>query len=524
MKAVIYARVSSREQEETGYSLDSQIKLAEEYAKNKEFELVKIFKNSESASGKQVRKTFYEMLAFATKNKVGVILCEKIDRLTRNPKDASIIDEWIQEDDSRQIHFVKENFILSKNTRAHENLVWDMKVAIARFYTNNLSEEVRKGQKEKISQGWLPTKPPLGYKTVGDKGKKIHVINDDVAPFITKMFEKYSSGLYSIKKLSDEMYEEGFRSRNNSKVVKSRTHDLLTDPFYYGKLRWKGKVYDGQHQALISKDLFDRVQKLSSSRTTPTYSTHSYLFKGLIRCAECGGTVTWEIQKGTVYGHCNRYRNCSKKTFYKEAELESQVSEIFETLQIKNERLAGWIKQALQESHKSEVEYRLNALKSLQNQLQRVRQRIDRIYEDRLDNRIDTALYDSKSAQFRDERDSLEAEIKRYNETGDKQKDLCINIFDLSQKARKLYQKATLEEKRKLISLVFESMLIENGVIKFTYTKPFEVLASAVLETNRSKAVNSIKSPITIFELLENGSTEGQKSPLNPDLQPLLRG
>ena len=102
------------------------------------------------------------MLKYARKNNINIILCEKIDRLTRNLKGAATISDWIQESDKKEVHFVKENFIVNKNTKAHENFVWDMKVAVARFYTNNLSEEVRKGQKEKIAQGWLPTKPPVG--------------------------------------------------------------------------------------------------------------------------------------------------------------------------------------------------------------------------------------------------------------------------------------------------------------------------------------------------------------------------
>ena len=142
IKSIIYCRVSSKEQEEAGYSLDSQEKLLKEYADKNNFKIEKVYRISESASGKQIRKTFNEMLQVATKNKVDVILCEKTDRLTRNPKDAVIIDDWVKEDARREIHFVKENFILNQQTKAHENLVWDMKVAIARFYTNNLSEEV----------------------------------------------------------------------------------------------------------------------------------------------------------------------------------------------------------------------------------------------------------------------------------------------------------------------------------------------------------------------------------------------
>ena len=220
IKAVIYARVSSREQEETGYSLEAQIKLLEEYAIKEGYEVVRIFRNSESASGKIIRKTFNEMLRFVNTEGISVILCEKIDRLTRNPKDAGIMSEWVKESKEREIHFVKESFVVNEETRAHENFVWDMKVAVAHFYINNLSEEVRKGQKEKISQGWLPTKPPVGYKTIGEKGHKIHIVNEDVAPMVVKMFKLYATGNYSTKALADKMHELGLRNANGNKIVK----------------------------------------------------------------------------------------------------------------------------------------------------------------------------------------------------------------------------------------------------------------------------------------------------------------
>ena len=133
IKCVIYARVSSRDQEDKGYSLPAQVKLLEEYAIKLDLIVIKIFRISESASGKQIRKTFMEMLHFINKHKIPVILCEKIDRLTRNLKDAAMINDWISDNENRHVHFVKENFVVNKNTRAHENLVWDMKVAIARF-------------------------------------------------------------------------------------------------------------------------------------------------------------------------------------------------------------------------------------------------------------------------------------------------------------------------------------------------------------------------------------------------------
>ena len=198
-KGVLYVRVSSSKQEEKGYSLPAQEKLLQRYAQEQRVEVVKTFKISESASGKQIRKAFTEAINYTTTENIPLIICEKIDRLTRTGKDATVVSDWVLENASREVHCVKESFVLSHNTKAHENLVWDMKVAIARFYINNLSEEVKKGQEEKAAQGWLPTKPPLGYKTVGEKGKKIHMIDEDIAPYLRDMFQLYASRLHSGK-------------------------------------------------------------------------------------------------------------------------------------------------------------------------------------------------------------------------------------------------------------------------------------------------------------------------------------
>ncbi len=95
MKTILFARVSSREQEETGYSLPSQEKLLKDYAERKDFKISKKFSISESASGKYQRKSFDEMLDYVKKNDIKIIVCEKVDRLTRNLRDAVLINDWI---------------------------------------------------------------------------------------------------------------------------------------------------------------------------------------------------------------------------------------------------------------------------------------------------------------------------------------------------------------------------------------------------------------------------------------------
>lgn len=368
-------------------------KLLEDYGVGKGFSVAKEFAVSESASGKQIRKTFNEMLQYARQHQVRAILCEKIDRLTRNLKDAAAVQDWVIEHPENQVHFVKEGFILNQNTKAHENLVWDMKVAIARFYTNNLSEEVRKGQKEKLAQGWLPRRAMLGYRTIGEKGHKTHVWDEVRAPLIRQMFELFDTGNYSLKTLSAVMYKNGLRGQKGGRIARGTIDTYLKEPFYYGKILWKGQLYDGKHKPIISKDLFDSVhRKLSRTIAHPTYSKHETVFKAKILCEECRGMITWEIQKGHWYGHCNHFRGCTKKKYMRQEEAEKQLFPYFDGVAPRDEETLAILKEALQISHADEVDY--NAVK--RNELERITRvadrRIEEAYKDKLDGKMPTDI------------------------------------------------------------------------------------------------------------------------------------
>jgi len=472
MKAVIYARVSSREQEETGYSLPAQEKLLKEYAERKGFEVVKVFSISESASGKRQRQIFNEMLSFVKRNNIKVILCEKVDRLTRNLKDAVLIDEWLEKDAERQVHLVKDSLILHKNSRSQEKLNWGIRVILAKNYIENLSEEIKKGQMEKISQGWLPGIPPLGYKLVGSEGRKIPVIDEERAPLIRKMFELYATGNYSLEKLVEIMWKEGLRTKRGNKLCKSRMAYLLSHPFYYGKIRWNGRLYDGKHEPLISKELFDRVQRVLSGKATPKYRKHLWLFKGLIRCGACKRLITWEKHKGIVYGHCSQYRKCFQKAWVKESEIENQILEAFKNFEIKNKRLMEWVHKALKDSHKDEIAYREACLNELKKRHSLIIQRLDKLYDDKLDGKISEEFYERKFKQYSKEKEEIESAIKRHERANLKYYELGLNLYELSQRAKEIYLKASLEEKRQLIIAAGAGLEPARGETPHRFSRP----------------------------------------------------
>lgn len=488
IKAVIYARVSSKEQEDTGYSLEAQESLLKNYAEQHNFELVKVYRVTESASGKQLRKMFIAMIDYVVSEDVEVILCEKIDRLTRNLKDAATASDWVLGADGREIHFVKENFVVSKNTRAHENFVWDMKVAMARFYTNNLSEEVKKGQNEKIKQGWLPTTPPLGYKTIGEKGHKIHVIDEDVAPYIREMYQLYATGNYSTGALGKKMYELGFRSRGGGRVVKSKIHKLLCEVFYYGKFIWRDKEYQGKHEPIISRDLFDAVKAKMTRGNAPYYRSHLKELRGKVLCGNCQKTVTWELQKGHWYGACKQCKAQlgAEKQYVRYEYVEERLMSKIDRVAPSNERVLQVLQKALKESHKDEIALHEAQENSINASLERIRQRKSTMYIDRLDGRISIQDYDAKVCEFTQEEEILTDNLKKLRSDNSEYYKVGISIHELALRGSAIYRSpnATIEERRAMLAYAYEGISVLKGDVTPSMTKAFGFLEEWLPQIN----------------------------------------
>lgn len=528
MKTVLLCRVSSKEQEDSGYSLPAQEKLLKNYSSKQGLKVAKIFSISESASGKKQREIFDQMMKFTQKHNIKIIVCEKADRLTRNFKDMVMIDEWLEKDGERQVHLVKDSLTLHENSRSQEKLNWGIRILFAKNYIDNLSEEVKKGQKEKLEQGWLPTKPPIGYLSIGEKGHKTHVVDKEKALFIKKMFDYYVSGEYSVKRLTEKMYEEGLRNGNGNKVVKSRIHSLLTDPFYIGKNKWNDELHDGNQPTFIEDEIFRKVQELLKSKTTPKYRKHNFLFKSLFECAECTGTITWETQKGIIYGHCNHYRDCAQEIWSKENEVEAQLLSKFEKLEIKNKRIAEWVKKALKESHKDEIEYHTSTQNDLKEQYDRVQKRLDRLYDDRLDEKISEDFYNRKFKQYSGEKENITQAIQKHSHANTQYYQLGINIFDISQRAKQIYLKARkkklTEKQRQLLRFMFTNLTLDEGKVDYEYTPAFNLLSQAVAATNGSKVAKNSLNGDRIFELNEGSDKSGKTDDLRLQRSTLLPG
>ena len=144
-KAVSIARVSSKRQEDEGYSLPAQKKLLQTYAIDRGLKVQKTFEIAESASKAQQRKIFQAAMRYIEENGVKHLLVEKVDRHVRNLHDAVETHDWLTADKERKVHFVKDSLVMHQNSRSQEWLNWGIRVVMAKNYIDNLLEESMKG-------------------------------------------------------------------------------------------------------------------------------------------------------------------------------------------------------------------------------------------------------------------------------------------------------------------------------------------------------------------------------------------
>ena len=478
-KCIIFCRVSSKEQEATGYSLPAQEKYLKEYCSKQNINIEKVFKISESASGEKQRKKFTEMMKYSNDNGIKIIVCEKADRLTRNFKDMVAIDGWLDNDGDRQVHLVKDSLVLHRDSKSQEKLNWGIRILFAKNYIDNLSEEVKKGQKAKVEEGWLPTKPPLGYKTTGEKGHKIHVLDDEVVPFIKEMFKLYSTGNYSIKKLCKTMFEQGLRNKKGRAIAKTTMHRLLKDPFYCGQFYWKNELHQGSHETIISKRLFKKVQgMINRPIKAPKYQKHNPLFKGKVNCDECGGTITWEIQKGTWYGHCNHYKPCKQRKFIRQDDLEEMLLPLFEKISPKSKKVLKWLEKVLKIIDDDQSDYNEIQQEKLNKEIKKLESKMKEAYDDKVDKVISVDFFKEKTEEYKNQKEKLEEVLENLDENLESQRMKAVKIHELAYNAKPTFLniKTTIEIKRDILSEIFSNLSIKDGNIDKKCTPAFEFL------------------------------------------------
>lgn len=476
MKALLLARVSSKEQEE-GQSIPAQIRRLTEYAQKKGFEVEQVFQITESST-KDTRKEFEKILTIIRKSRHSyALIADTIDRVQRSFKESLILND-LRLDGKVEIHFYRENLILNQKSNSSDILRWDMGVMFAKSYVLQMSDNIKRSKEEALKKGLWIGLAPFGYlHTTDEKGDKTIIPDPNLKYLIGHMFEQYATGNVSLLTLTEKMHGMGMKTKSGRKIAKSQVEAMLKNPFYSGIMNTKSGHFPHCYEPLVSPELFRRVQDVFAGYNKKPFkaATSAFILKGLITCNNCGCIASPELKKGQyIYYSCtNAKHNCSR-VYVREEDLMKTIHAHFGRIQLPDNVIEE-ITHYLRSIHDSEQIYHKEQLKSIRQEQDRIQKRISQMYDDKLDGVIDETLFRQKTEEYKRRQIELRDQVARH-ETADLQFHVTANqVMQLAKRAWDIFQSSEVEEKRQLLNFVFQNLKLDGKNLLVTLREPFNL-------------------------------------------------
>ncbi len=404
MKYIIYLRKSSEAEDRQVQSLESQETEMLKIAEAQGLHVVAILRESMSAKA-EGRPIFNEMLEVVKSRKADGIICWKLDRLARNFIDGGKIIDLLQKSVIKEIRTYEGVHLPTDNV-----LMIAMHFGMANQYIRDLSVNVKRGNRTKLERGDWPNKSPLGY--LNDQTLKKVVVDLERSKYIVRAFELFRTNKYGTNEIATILFDEGFRSRSGCKVPKSTIHRTLANPFYYGLMRTGGKLYNGNHEPIISKALFDSAQEVVQARLHPRKKTLMFPLRGLITCNDCTCMYTASRKKGHDYYYCTNGKGVcvSHKTYVRENDLYKQLLPILEKLKWDSEEIE-LLYLAAQEDTLRGATYFDESLVTLQQEDKALTERKNKLLDAFLDGSVSKDTHETKALLIENQKVNLRKQI-----------------------------------------------------------------------------------------------------------------
>ncbi len=395
----LYARKSTEDEERQVMSIEAQLAELAEFAKREHIKIIETFIESKSAKSPG-REVFGDLIKKIHESKEPVgILAWHPDRLARNSIDGGQIIYLI---DTQKIASLKFPTFWFEPTPQG---LFMLQVAFgqSKYYSDNLSENVKRGIRQKLRRGEWPTKAPFGYL---NNPKTRNIEPDPVrARIIRKVFEEYAEGRHTLKTLAARFQFFGIVSGTGNPMPKATLQRMLTNSAYLGVIKHNGESYVGNFLPIVPEATFKKVQEVLRNKAKPRHSKkrHYFPFTGLLTCGECGAAITAQYAKGN--GGLYKYYRCTKRlgpcsqSYLREDLLVQQLKEKISEVAIPEDwkekmlvQVEAWEKEGIQSSE--------NSARNLETQLKETEQKLDKLVNAFLDGSIEKEIYLAKKDEL----------------------------------------------------------------------------------------------------------------------------
>ena len=318
-KYFLYTRKSTDDKDRQVRSIGDQLAELRELAKKENLEIVDVFVEKQTAKIPG-RPVFGEMISRMERGEAQGILAWHPDRLARNSVDGGKVIYLVDTGVITDLKFSTFWFDPTPQGKFMLSIAFSQ----SKYYVDNLSENIKRGHRNKVKEGIWPQGAPIGY--VNMEGR---IVPDVLtAPLISKVFEAYATGSFNLREVREKFNGLGLMRKSGKALAVSNYQVILKNPIYTGLMKYNGEIYEGKHEPIITKKLFDQCQEVMMRKSKPKgRGLKEYLYRGFFRCGECSCFITTETQKGNNYLRCTKRKNPCSQKYSRESIITFQIQE-----------------------------------------------------------------------------------------------------------------------------------------------------------------------------------------------------
>ena len=402
-KFFLYARKSTDVEDKQVLSIEAQIAELRAFAKQNHLNIIDTFVEKQSAKIPG-RPLFNEMLKKLENGEADGILAWHPDRLARNSVDGGKIIYLLDCGRITALKFPQFWFEPTPQGKFMLSIAFGQ----SKYYVDSLSENTKRGLRQKVRRGEYPGLAPIGY--LNDVRAKTIVVDRKRSKIVKAAFELYSQGNSTLGNISHFLAQQGILTRGAKSYKRDKISFILSNQFYYGHFRYSGEIHEGKHEPIIAKKLFDKVQEVLKQRSKPQRKERiPKAFTGLFHCVECGMMITAEIQKGHIYYRCTKKSKTKicNQSYTREEDLDQQLSSMIQKVSLRQD----WAKQMLEMLEKEKEDNAQSCfafVQENQEKIKELREKLQFFLDSYLDQVIEREIYLEKKSEIMSEIKTLE--------------------------------------------------------------------------------------------------------------------